>query len=58
LPTAAPPPQTPPVTTRPETRSAKSGGILIAYQVFGEGRLDLVFVAEFWNSIEHAVVRS
>jgi class 3 adenylate cyclase len=40
------------VTIRPETRYATSGGIHIAYQVFGEGRLDLVFVAEFWNSIE------
>ncbi len=38
--------------TTPETRYAKSGDVHIAYQVFGEGRLDLVFVAEFWNSIE------
>jgi class 3 adenylate cyclase len=36
----------------PETRYAKSGDVHIAYQVFGQGRLDLVFVAEFWNSIE------
>ena len=38
--------------TTPETRYAKSGDVHIAYQVFGEGRLDLVFIAEFWNSIE------
>jgi class 3 adenylate cyclase/pimeloyl-ACP methyl ester carboxylesterase len=38
--------------TAPETRYAKSGDVHIAYQVFGEGRVDLVFVAEFWNSIE------
>ena len=36
----------------PETRYAKSGDVHVAYQVFGQGRLDLVFVAEFWNSIE------
>jgi class 3 adenylate cyclase len=36
----------------PETRYAKSGDVHIAYQVFGQGRVDLVFVAEFWNSIE------
>jgi class 3 adenylate cyclase/pimeloyl-ACP methyl ester carboxylesterase len=36
----------------PETRYTKSGDVHIAYQVFGEGRLDLVFVPEFWNSIE------
>ena len=39
-------------TAIPETRYAKSGDVHIAYQVFGDGRLDLVFVAEFWNSIE------
>jgi class 3 adenylate cyclase len=36
----------------PEVRYAKSGDVHIAYQVFGGGPLDLVFVAEFWNSIE------
>jgi class 3 adenylate cyclase len=38
--------------TAPDVRYAKSAGIHIAYQVFGEGRVDLVLVAEFWNSIE------
>jgi class 3 adenylate cyclase len=36
----------------PETRYAESGDLHIAYQVLGEGPLDLVYVAEFWNSIE------
>ncbi|MCI0635363.1 MAG: adenylate/guanylate cyclase domain-containing protein [Actinobacteria bacterium] len=36
----------------PETRYTKSGDVHIAYQVLGGGRLDLVFLAEFWNSIE------
>src|SRR5919197_62591 len=36
----------------PETRYTKSGDVHVAYQVFGSGGLDLVFLAEFWNSIE------
>jgi class 3 adenylate cyclase len=36
----------------PETRYAESGGLHLAYQVLGEGPPDLVYVAEFWNSIE------
>jgi class 3 adenylate cyclase/pimeloyl-ACP methyl ester carboxylesterase len=36
----------------PETRYTKSGDVHLAYQVFGDGGLDLVFLAEFWNSIE------
>jgi pimeloyl-ACP methyl ester carboxylesterase len=36
----------------PETRYVASGDLHIAYQVFGAGSVDLVFVAEFWNSIE------
>ena len=36
----------------PETRYAKSDDVHVAYQVFGEGGLDLIFLAEFWNSIE------
>ena len=36
----------------PETRYTRSGGVHIAYQVFGGGGRDLVFLAEFWNSIE------
>lgn len=36
----------------PETRYATSGDLYIAYQVFGDGPIDLVYVAEFWNSIE------
>jgi class 3 adenylate cyclase/pimeloyl-ACP methyl ester carboxylesterase len=37
---------------QPETRYAESSGLYIAYQVFGEGPIDLVYVAEFWNSID------
>jgi class 3 adenylate cyclase/pimeloyl-ACP methyl ester carboxylesterase len=36
----------------PETHYAKSGDVHIAYQVVGEGPLDLIYVPEFWNSIE------
>jgi pimeloyl-ACP methyl ester carboxylesterase/class 3 adenylate cyclase len=37
---------------RPETRYAKTGDIHIAYQVFGDGPVDMVLVTEFWHSIE------
>ncbi|HEX9351328.1 MAG TPA: adenylate/guanylate cyclase domain-containing protein [Gaiellaceae bacterium] len=37
---------------RPETRYAKTGDIHIAYQVFGDGPVDMVLAAEFWHSIE------
>jgi class 3 adenylate cyclase/pimeloyl-ACP methyl ester carboxylesterase len=36
----------------PETRYAKSGDILVAYQELGEADVDLVYCAEFWHSIE------
>jgi class 3 adenylate cyclase len=36
----------------PETRYAKAGDIHIAYQVFGEGPIDIVLATEFWHSIE------
>jgi pimeloyl-ACP methyl ester carboxylesterase len=36
----------------PEPSYARSGDVSIAYQVVGEGPLDLIYVAEFWNSIE------
>ena len=36
----------------PETRYTKTGGVHIAHQVFGDGGRDLVFLAEFWNSID------
>lgn len=36
----------------PETRYALSGGQNVAYQVYGEGDVDLIYCAEFWNSIE------
>jgi pimeloyl-ACP methyl ester carboxylesterase len=39
---------------RPETKYAKSGGVHIAYQVFGEGDLDLVLVPGFTTHVELA----
>jgi hypothetical protein len=36
----------------PETRYAPSGGQNVAYQVYGDGDVDLIYCAEFWNSIE------
>ncbi|TMM18489.1 MAG: adenylate/guanylate cyclase domain-containing protein [Actinobacteria bacterium] len=39
-------------TARPETRYARSGGVHIAYQVFGEGDLDLVLVPGFVTHVE------
>jgi class 3 adenylate cyclase len=37
---------------RTETRYARSGDVHIAYEVLGEGAVDLVYVPEFWNSME------
>jgi class 3 adenylate cyclase len=37
----------------PETRYARAGDVSIAYQAFGNGRLDLVLLSTFWNQIEH-----
>jgi pimeloyl-ACP methyl ester carboxylesterase len=36
----------------PETRYAKSGDVNIAYQVFGDGPLDLVYVAGWVSNVE------
>ena len=38
----------------PTTRYAKSGEVNIAYQVFGDGSIDLVFVPGFISHIELA----
>jgi pimeloyl-ACP methyl ester carboxylesterase/class 3 adenylate cyclase len=38
----------------PETRYAKSGDVNIAYQVVGDGPLDLVFVPGFASHVEYA----
>jgi uncharacterized RmlC-like cupin family protein len=37
---------------QPETRYAKSGDVHIAYQVTGEGPIDLVFVPGFVSHVE------
>src|SRR5881398_3731037 len=39
-------------STRPETRYARSGDVHLAYQVFGEGDLDLVLVNGFTTHVE------
>ena len=36
----------------PETRYAKSGDVHIAYQIVGEGPIDLVFVPGFVSNVE------
>src|SRR5215467_15922182 len=40
-------------STLPNTRYAKSGNVHVAYQVFGEGNIDLVFVPGFISNIEN-----
>jgi pimeloyl-ACP methyl ester carboxylesterase len=37
----------------PETRCARSGELHIAYQVVGEGSMDLVFVPSWISQVEH-----
>ena len=37
---------------QPDTRYAKSGDVHVAYQVFGEGPLNLVFAPFFVSNIE------
>src|SRR5262245_37390684 len=39
---------------RPETRYAKAGDVYIAYQVTGDGGLDLVLLPGFVSHVEHA----
>ena len=39
---------------RPTTRYAKSGDYSIAYQIAGDGPLDLVYVPGFVSHVEHA----
>src|SRR5262245_59548615 len=38
---------------RPETKYARSGDVSIAYQIFGEGKFDLVLVPGFMSNLEH-----
>ena len=37
----------------PEIRYAKSGDVHIAYQVFGDGSVDLVYIPGFISNIEN-----
>ena len=39
---------------KPKTKYAKSGNVSIAYQVFGNGALDLVYVPGWISHVEHA----
>jgi class 3 adenylate cyclase len=39
-------------TARPPVHYVRSGDVFVGYQEIGHGELDIVFVAEFWNSIE------
>ena len=41
-----------PLGVLPETRYARTGDTHIAYQVVGDGPLDILLAAEFWHSIE------
>ena len=46
----------PPTTlgpVRPETRYTRSGDVHLAYQVFGEGSLDIVIVPSWVGNVEH-----
>lgn len=40
-------------TSRPRTRYAKSGDVHVAYQLFGDGPVDLVLVPGFVSHIDH-----
>jgi pimeloyl-ACP methyl ester carboxylesterase len=40
-------------TTPPKTQHARSGDVHIAYRVFGEGRLDLIFVLGFNSNVDN-----
>jgi DNA-binding winged helix-turn-helix (wHTH) protein/pimeloyl-ACP methyl ester carboxylesterase/class 3 adenylate cyclase len=42
-----------PIIRRPETRYARSGDVNIAYQVIGEGTVDLVFVMGWVSHLEY-----
>ncbi len=36
----------------PKTRYTKSGGVYVAYQVFGDGPIDVVWTPGNWNNVE------
>ena len=41
------------LSAKPKTKYAKSGNVSIAYQVFGDGPLDLVYVPGWISHVEH-----
>ena len=40
------------MVTPPDTRYAERAGQHVAYQVVGDGPVDIVFIAEWWNQVE------
>ncbi len=48
----APAPVVKPLTTHPQTKYVQSGEVYIAYQVLGDGPVDLVFVGGFVSDLE------
>ena len=52
-PAAAPAPPRPSTFTPPQTRYARSGDVNIAYQVVGDGPIDLVFVMGWVSHLEY-----
>ena len=40
------------VDVQPRTRYAKSGDVSIAYQVIGDGPLDIIHIPEAWTPVE------
>ena len=40
------------MVTAPDTRYAERSGQHVAYQVAGQGPVDIVFIAEWWNQVE------
>jgi pimeloyl-ACP methyl ester carboxylesterase/predicted Ser/Thr protein kinase len=46
-------PAAPAATPRPRTRYAKSGGVNIAYQVVGDGPVDMVYIMGWVTNLDH-----
>lgn len=43
------------MSEQPQTHYAKSGEIRIAYQVIGDGPLDIVWVPGFISNLDHSL---
>jgi class 3 adenylate cyclase/pimeloyl-ACP methyl ester carboxylesterase len=42
------------MNSTPDTRYARTGGVHIAYQLFGDGPVNAIFVPWWWNNVEAA----